>query len=89
VVKIRTNSWKCKDIPYYAIRSLTELFGDVVALVNDEILIEDLEDFAALKVCHIVAVFSVVVREVRDDRELNIPAPKNLLRLEAFQSLHL
>lgn len=50
-----------QDIPHYAISALTQLLGDIVALVNDEVLVEDLEDFAALKVCHFVTASSIVV----------------------------
>ena len=44
------------DVPYYAIGSLPQLLCYVVSLVNDKVLVEDLEDFAALKVSHLVSV---------------------------------
>lgn len=44
------------DIPHYAISSLPQLLRYVVSLVDNKVLIEDLEDFAALKVSHIVTV---------------------------------
>lgn len=50
-----------RDIPHYAIGTLTQLLGDIVALINDEVLVEHLEDFAALKVCHCVTMSSIVV----------------------------
>lgn len=52
-----------KGVPYNAVRSLSKLFGDVVALIDNEVLIENLEDFAALEVCHIGAVSSIVARK--------------------------
>lgn len=42
------------DLPNNAVRALAKLFGHIVALVNDEILIEYLEDLSALKICHIM-----------------------------------
>lgn len=42
------------DLPNNAVRALAQLFGHIVALVNDEILIEYLEDLSALKICHIM-----------------------------------
>lgn len=44
------------DVPYYSIGSLSQFLGYVVSLVNDEVLVEDLEDLAALKVSHFVSV---------------------------------
>lgn len=43
-------------LPYYAIGSLPKLLRYVVSLINNEVLIEDLEDFATLKVSHFVSV---------------------------------
>lgn len=48
-----------KDIPHYAISSLPELLGDIVSLVDNEVLVENFEDFAALEVCHLVTVSSI------------------------------
>lgn len=45
-----------RDVPHYAIGSLSQFLGYVVSLVNDEVLVEDLEDLAALKVSHFVSV---------------------------------
>lgn len=36
------------DLPDDAIRTLTQLLGDIVVLVDDEVLVEDLEDLATL-----------------------------------------
>lgn len=44
------------DLPNNSVRSLAKLFGYIVALIDDEILIEDLEDLSALKICHIMPV---------------------------------
>ena len=44
------------DVPYYAISSLSQFLGYVVSLVNDEVLVEDLEDLAALEISHFVSV---------------------------------
>ena len=44
------------DLPYNAISSLPKFLCHVVSLVDNEVLVEDLEDFAALKVCHVVSV---------------------------------
>ena len=43
-------------LPYYAIGSLPKLLCYVVSLINNEVLIEDLEDFATLEVSHFVSV---------------------------------
>jgi hypothetical protein len=40
------------DIPDNTICALTELLGDSVALVDDEVLVEDLEDLATLEIRH-------------------------------------
>lgn len=42
------------DIPNDSVRPLAKLFGHIVALIDDEILIEYLKDLAALKICHIM-----------------------------------
>lgn len=42
------------DLPNNSVRPLAKLFGHIVALINDEILIEYLEDLSALKICHIM-----------------------------------
>src|ERR1700712_3258565 len=42
-------------LPDYAIRALAQLLGHIVALIHDELLVEDLEDLAALEICHCVA----------------------------------
>lgn len=47
------------DIPYNAIGSLAQLLCYIVSLINNEVLVEDLEDLAALKVSHLVAVWLV------------------------------
>ena len=46
-------------LPYYAIGSLPKLFCYVVSLINNEVLIEDLKDFATLKVSHSVSVWTL------------------------------
>lgn len=43
---------RLSDVPYYAISSLPKLLCYVVSLVDNEVLIKDLEDFAALEVGH-------------------------------------
>ncbi len=50
---------RLSDAPYYAISSLAQLLCNVISLVNDEVLVEDLEDLAALKVSHLVWVYLV------------------------------
>ena len=44
-----------RRLPDYTVSSLTELLGDIVTLINDEVLVEDLEDLTALEICHLVA----------------------------------
>ena len=39
-------------VPNYAVGTLAELFGNVVALINHKLLVEDLEDLAAGEVGH-------------------------------------
>ena len=43
-------------LPDDAVRALTELLGDGVALVDDEVLVEDLEDLAPREIGHLVAI---------------------------------
>lgn len=40
-------------LPNNSVSSLTKLFGHIVAFIDDEILVEDLEDLSALKICHV------------------------------------
>lgn len=40
-------------IPNNTISSLAELLRDSISLVDDEVLVEDLEDLAALKISHV------------------------------------
>lgn len=44
------------DVPYYSIGSLPKLLRYIISLIDNEVLVEDLEDFAALKVSHSVSV---------------------------------
>lgn len=44
------------DVPYDTISSLPKLLCHIISLIDNEVLIEDLEDFAALKVSHVVSV---------------------------------
>ncbi len=39
--------------PYNAVSTLPKLLGNIVTLVNDEVLIEDLEDLTALEISHL------------------------------------
>lgn len=43
------------DSPDNTIGSLPKLFGHIIAFVDNEVLIEDLEDLTALEVCHLEA----------------------------------
>jgi hypothetical protein len=43
---------KSVDIPDDAVGTLAQLLGHIVPLVDNELLVEDLEDFAALQVRH-------------------------------------
>lgn len=49
-----------ESVPYNAVGSLSKFFGDIVALIDDEVLIEDFEDLAALEICHVVAASSII-----------------------------
>lgn len=42
------------DSPHNSVCSLAELFRHIIALIDNEILIEYLEDLSALQVCHIL-----------------------------------
>ena len=44
-----------RRLPDYTVSSLTELLGDIVTLINDEVLVEDLEDLTTLEICHLGA----------------------------------
>lgn len=39
-------------LPYDAVRALSQLLGDGVPVVDDEVLVKDLEDLASLEVGH-------------------------------------
>lgn len=41
-------------LPDYAVGSLAQLLGNIVTFINDEVLVEDLEDLAALEISHVV-----------------------------------
>ena len=53
---------KDKCLPDYAIGSLAKLLGNIVTFINNKVLVEDLEDLAALEISHVVgaAVSSVL-----------------------------
>lgn len=51
--------------PDYPISSLTKLLRHIVTLINNEVLVEDLEDLAALNICHTVAA-SLLAERVKD-----------------------
>lgn len=51
---------KARSSPNDPVGSLTQLFGHIVALVDDEVLVKDLEDLAALEICHVVPVRCVI-----------------------------
>lgn len=50
--------------PNDSVSTLAQLFSDVVAFVHDEILVEDLEDLPALKICHILPQLVFPLRSV-------------------------
>ena len=56
--------------PNDTVRSLTELLRDVVALINDEVLIENLEHLSALKIRHSVANVSEIDSRDLDSNEI-------------------
>ena len=41
-------------LPDYAIGSLAKLLGNIVTFINDKVLVEDLENLAALEISHVV-----------------------------------
>lgn len=43
-----------KGLPDYAVGSLAQLLGNIVTFINDKVLVEDLEDLAALEISHVV-----------------------------------
>lgn len=48
------------DIPDYAVSSLAQLLCYIISFVNDEVLVEDFEDLAALEVSHLVSVHLII-----------------------------
>ena len=58
----RPSDNKVWSSPNDPIGSLTQLFGYVIALVDDEVLVKDLEHLAALEICHVVPVRGVIQR---------------------------
>jgi hypothetical protein len=47
-----TTTGASKGLPDDAVCTLTELLGDIVVLIHDEVLVEDLEDLATLQISH-------------------------------------
>ena len=59
---------KDECLPDYAIGSLAKLLSDIVTFINDKVLVEDLEDLAALEISHIVAAALFYCLEYRSEQ---------------------
>ena len=59
---------KDKFLPDYAIGSLAKLLGNIVTFINNEILVEDLEDLAALEISHVVGAAILYCSECRSEQ---------------------
>ena len=54
--------WVAKFVlPNYAIGPLSKLLGDIVAFIDDKVLIEDFENLSTLKICHDMAAYSTLL----------------------------
>lgn len=51
------------------ISSLSKFFGDIVAFVNNEILIEDLKDLPALKIRHVQSMLVSANGQAREESQ--------------------
>lgn len=78
------------DAPYYAISSLAQLLCYVIMLVDNKVLVEDFEDFAALKVSHFgpVCLFRYFWRMQRMRRTVRLEA-RVRLKMEDLQMLQI
>ena len=59
---------KDKCLPDYAIGSLAKLLGNIVTFINDKVLVEDLEDLAALEISHVVGAANLYCSECRSEQ---------------------
>ena len=59
---------KDKILPDYAIGPLAKLLGNIVTFVNDKVLVEDLEDLAALEISHVVRAAILYYSEFRSEQ---------------------
>ena len=59
---------KYKFLPDYAIGSLTKLLSNIVTFIDDKVLVEDLEDLAALEISHIVGAATFYCSECRSEQ---------------------
>ena len=50
---------KKKNIPDDAVGSLAQLLSDVIALIDDKVLVKHLEDLPSLKICHVARHFAL------------------------------
>ena len=55
-------------LPDYAICSLAKLLGNIVTFINDKVLVEDLEDLAALEISHVVGAAILYCSECRSEQ---------------------
>lgn len=57
-------------LPDYAIGSLAKLLGNIVTFINDKVLVEDLEDLAALEISHVVGAEILYCSECRSEQDV-------------------
>lgn len=50
---------KKPHIPDDAVGSLAQLLGDIIALIDDKVLVKHLEDLPSLKICHVARHFAL------------------------------
>ena len=55
-------------VPDYAIGSLAKLLCNIVTFINNKVLVEDLEDLAALEISHIVGAARFYCSECRSEQ---------------------
>ena len=61
---------KNQSLPDYAIGSLAKLLGNIVTFINDKVLVEDLEDLAALEISHVVGAATSYCSEGRSEQDV-------------------
>lgn len=61
--------WLRADLPHDTVCALTQLLGDIVVFIHDEVLVEDLEHLATLQLSHGAGISREGGREEEEGRD--------------------